>query len=183
MISKETGEDFLILVDENDNPIGKMEKTITHQQGILHRAFSVFIFNTKGEMLLQQRALNKYHSGGLWTNTCCSHPRYGEELNDAANRRLFEEMGMSCKLEYAFNFIYKVNFENGLTEHEFDHVFIGISDTQPLISKDEVSNWKYVKPEDIISEMDSHPEYFTEWFKIAFTKVLKYNNELNYASV
>jgi len=176
-------EDCLILVDENDMPCGKLEKSLTHKLGLLHRAFSIFIFNTKGEMLLQQRAMNKYHSAGLWSNACCSHPRFGEELNDAVKRRLYEEMGMSCKLEYAFNFTYKVNFENGLTEHEYDHVFIGITNAQPILNIDEAAAWKYVSPEDLILEMTLYPEKFTEWFKIAFTKVSKYNYELNHASV
>src|SRR6187399_1825004 len=125
-------EDYLILVDEQDKQYGKLEKQLVHELGLLHRAFSVFIFNKKGELLLQQRADEKYHSAGLWTNTCCSHPRFGEEIKDSVTRRLEEEMGMNCEMEFAFSFIYKSTFENGLTEHEFDHVFFGISDELPV---------------------------------------------------
>src|SRR6478752_808854 len=121
-------EELVVLVDGLDNPIGTIDKMEAHSLGLLHRAFSVFIFNTKGELLLQQRALNKYHSAGKWTNTCCSHPKPAEETEQAANRRLMEEMGMQCELTYGFNFIYKTIFENELTEYEFDHVYFGISD-------------------------------------------------------
>src|SRR5690349_1614227 len=124
-------KDYLILVDDKDQQWGRLEKNLVHELGLLHRAFSVFIFNHHGELLLQQRADGKYHSGGLWTNTCCSHPRYGEDVPDAVKRRLKEEMGMSCETTFAFSFIYKTKFENGLTEHEFDHVYCGFSDALP----------------------------------------------------
>ncbi len=166
--------EFLILVDENDNVLGKEEKLTVHEQGLLHRAFSIFIFNTKGELLLQQRAEEKYHSPGLWTNTCCSHPNFGEELNDAIKRRLFQEMGMYCETNFAFTFKYKVHFENGLTEHEFDHVYIGISDVLPQIEKSEVKNWKYSTMTEIENEIINYPEKYTEWMKICLPEVKKH---------
>lgn len=129
-------EDFVILVDNNDREIGLMEKMQAHREAVLHRAFSIFIFNSRGEILLQQRAYTKYHTPGLWTNTCCSHPRKGETVADAASRRLFEEMGMICPLEEKFSFIYKADVSQGLIEHEFDHVLIGHSDEKPVINRD-----------------------------------------------
>jgi isopentenyl-diphosphate delta-isomerase len=134
----------VILVDKLDNEIGTMPKMEAHLRGHLHRAFSIFIFNTNGELLLQQRALDKYHSGGKWTNTCCSHPRLGEKTIDAANRRLREEMGMKSKLQYGFNFIYNAPLADNLFEHEFDHVYFGVSDHAPKINKSEVANFKYI---------------------------------------
>ena len=134
----------VILVDENDIAIGSMEKLEAHQKGILHRAFSVFIFNSNNELLLQRRALTKYHSSGLWTNTCCSHPQPNEDTLAAANRRLKEEMGMQTSLTHKTSFIYKTNFDNGLTEHEFDHVFIGHTDTNPTINPEEVDSYKWI---------------------------------------
>lgn len=164
-------KEYVILVDEQDNDIGVMEKLLAHQEGLLHRAFSIFIFNEKGELLLQQRALSKYHSAGLWTNTCCSHPRPNETIKDAANRRLFEEMGMSCDLKIITNFIYKTPFENGLTEHELDYVLTGITNQNPQINKDEVENYKWMPIEDIKKDIISHPDLYTSWFKIALEKV------------
>lgn len=164
-------KEYVILVDEQDNDIGVMEKLLAHQDGLLHRAFSIFIFNEKGELLLQQRALSKYHSAGLWTNTCCSHPRPNETIKDAANRRLFEEMGMSCDLKIITNFIYKTPFENGLTEHELDYVLTGITNQNPHINKDEVENYKWMPIEDIKKDIISHPDLYTSWFKIALEKV------------
>ncbi len=163
--------EYLILVDENDVQCGKMEKHLVHQKGYLHRAFSVFVFNTKGELLLQQRADGKYHSAGLWTNTCCSHPRSGETLNEAVKRRLQEEMGLSCDTAFVFSFIYKTDFDNGLTEHEFDHVFVGTTDTLPLPNQEEVKNWKYMNIEDLTTDMTKNPHRYTEWFKICFPKL------------
>ncbi|MEO5570631.1 MAG: isopentenyl-diphosphate Delta-isomerase [Bacteroidia bacterium] len=165
-------EDYLILVDEHDKQYGKLEKQLVHELGLLHRAFSVFIFNTKGELLLQQRADEKYHSAGLWTNTCCSHPRFGEEIKDAVTRRLEEEMGMFSEAEFAFNFIYKANFENGLTEHELDHVFFGTSDELPLPNKSEVKNWKYLPINLIRKDMAENPHQYTVWFKMVFERVM-----------
>ena len=148
-----------------------MEKLETHQLGLLHRAFSVFIFNSKGELLMQQRADVKYHSPGLWTNTCCSHPEFGEELNDAVVRRLREEMGLNIIPEFAFSFVYKAEFSNGLTEHEFDHVFFGISDIFPEPEAEEVKNWKYMGLNELRSDLELNPEHYTEWLKICFNQV------------
>jgi len=163
-------KEFVILVDEQDNDIGVMEKIKAHQEGLLHRAFSVFIFNDKQELLMQQRALSKYHSAGLWTNTCCSHPRPNETVKDAANRRLFEEMGMSCDLKIKTNFIYKTPFENGLTEHEFDYVLVGNANQNPQINKEEVENYKWMSIIDIKKDIISNPNQYTSWFKIALEK-------------
>lgn len=165
-------EDLLILVDENDKEIGTLEKTPVHEQGLLHRAFSIFIFNAANELLLQQRADGKYHSPGLWTNTCCSHPRQGEEVEDAVHRRLKEEMGMECELTFHFSFIYKHEFANGLTEHELDHVFFGYSDEKPSPNPEEVQDWKYIGMDELKEELESHPERYSPWLKICFPKVL-----------
>ena len=167
-------QDYLILVDKQDQQWGKLEKELVHQLGLLHRAFSIFIFNSKGELLLQQRADNKYHSGGLWTNTCCSHPRFGEDMNDALSRRLNEEMGMELKTEFAFSFVYKTKFENGLTEHEYDHVFFGISDDLPYPEKLEVQDWKYMSIKTLENELESNPHQYTAWLKICFNKVVEH---------
>ena len=161
----------VILVNELDEQTGTMEKMEAHKKGVLHRAFSVFIFNSKKELLLQQRALSKYHSGGLWTNTCCSHPRPGEATGVAASRRLKEEMGMETLLEYKTNFIYKTKFDNDLTEHEFDHVYFGVSDLNPDINTEEVKAYKWQSIEQIKSEIDHEPGSFTSWFKIAIEKL------------
>lgn len=161
----------VILVNEQDQQIGIMEKMAAHIVPRLHRAFSIFIFNSKGEMLLQQRALTKYHSPGLWTNTCCSHPRQGESLEDATTRRLQEEMGMTCDLHEVFTFIYKAPVGLGLTEHEFDHVFFGVSDASPIINTGEVASWKYMSLDAIAEDMKAHPEQYTEWFKISFEEI------------
>jgi isopentenyl-diphosphate delta-isomerase len=169
---KSDSTDFLVLVDERDKAWGKLEKQLTHELGLLHRAFSVFIFNSKGELLLQQRADEKYHSGGLWTNTCCSHPRWGEEMSDAVSRRMEEEMGMKCETEFAFSFIYNTPFQNGLTEHELDHVFLGTSDEMPSPDRSEVKNWRYVSVDTVRKDIELHPENYTVWFKIVFEKVI-----------
>ncbi|MBA4196778.1 MAG: isopentenyl-diphosphate delta-isomerase [Chitinophaga sp.] len=163
--------EYVVLVDENDKALGRMEKMEAHEKGLLHRAFSVFIFNTKGELLLQQRALNKYHSGGLWTNTCCSHPRPEEETINAASRRLYEEMGLKIPLIKIFDFVYKASFNNGLTEYEFDHVFIGYSDEKPDINIAEVENYAYRSIDAIAKIIELVPEFYTEWFLIAFPKI------------
>lgn len=164
-------KEYVILVDENDNDIGVMEKLQAHQEGKLHRAFSIFIFNDKNELLLQQRAISKYHSGGLWTNTCCSHPRPNETVKDAANRRLYEEMGMSCDLQIKTNFIYKTPFDNGLTEHELDYVLTGITNQNPTLNKEEVESYKWQSISDIKKDIISNPGQYTSWFKIALEKV------------
>jgi isopentenyl-diphosphate delta-isomerase len=164
----------VVLVDKNDKPVGTMEKMEAHEKGILHRAFSVFIFNEKNELMLQQRALSKYHSPGLWTNTCCSHPREGEKTVDAAHRRMIEEMGFDCDFEEAFDFIYKADVGQGLFEHELDHVFIGHSNKQPEVNPEEVNDWKYMPVNIIRAEIKSNPENFTVWFRIAFDEVEEY---------
>jgi isopentenyl-diphosphate delta-isomerase len=160
----------VILVDEQDSVTGTMEKLEAHEKGCLHRAFSVFIFNDKHEMLLQQRAMSKYHSAGLWTNACCSHPRPGEETQAAAHRRLKEEMGLETDLTYSGNFIYKAAFDNGLTEHEFDHVFTGKTDRQPVLNKAEAEDYAWQTVAQIKEQVVLHPEKFTAWFKIALYK-------------
>ena len=169
--------EYVILVSEKDESIGLMEKMEAHRKGLLHRAFSVFIFNSKGEMLLQKRASGKYHSPGLWTNACCSHPREGETVLEAANRRLMEEMGMTCNLKHVFHFIYKVELDQGMSEHELDHVFIGQSDKAPILNIEEAEDFQYLKPQAIKNQIKEHPENFTEWFKICFSEVIK-NYEL-----
>lgn len=161
-------EEKVILVNEKDDQLGLMGKMEAHQKAVLHRAFSVFVFNKKGELLLQQRALDKYHSPGLWTNTCCSHQREGESNIEAGKRRLEEEMGFSCDLEELFWFVYKAGFDNGLTEHELDHVMIGYYDQDPKINKEEVASHKWMLLEDVKKDIDMRPELYTEWFKIIF---------------
>lgn len=168
----------VILVDQDDNMIGTMEKIAAHRSGSLHRAISVFVFNEKGEMLLQQRARNKYHSGGEWSNTCCSHPRPGEKTMDAAKRRLKEEMNMVCNLEYAFSFTYRVYLENGLFEHEYDHVFFGTTDEVPAPNPLEVENCIYLPAEEIEGALGRKPEEYTPWFRICFDRVMEHFNML-----
>lgn len=163
-------EEQVILVDEQDNPIGLMPKLEAHQKAVLHRAFSVFIFNDKGELMLQQRAKHKYHSPGLWTNTCCSHQREGESNVQAGKRRLQEEMGFTTDLREVTSFIYKAPFDNGLTEHEFDHVLLGYYEDDPVINPDEVASWKWMPLEEVKSDIDNHPDFYTVWFVIIFTK-------------
>ena len=162
----------VILVDKNDNEVGTMEKQEAHVKGLLHRAFSVFIFNDKNELLLQRRAVNKYHSGGLWTNTCCSHPRQNEKTEDAAKRRLLEEMGMRSTLKKQFDFVYKAKLDNNLYEHELDHVFFGFTNDLPIINPEEVEEYTYKTLEDIGNEMKTIPDKYTEWFKICFREVV-----------
>ena len=164
----------VILVDVDDCEIGLMEKMEAHKQAVLHRAFSVFLFNTQGKMLLQQRALTKYHSAGLWTNTCCSHPRPGETLENAVSRRLMEEMGITAKVSKAFDFIYQAALPDHLNEHEFDHVFIGNFDDEVHPNHLEVANFVYQSMEEIAANLQSHPENYTVWFKIAFPKVVEW---------
>ncbi|KJF42687.1 isopentenyl-diphosphate Delta-isomerase [Draconibacterium sediminis] len=161
----------VILVDENDKVLGEMEKMEAHLKGLLHRAISVFIVNSKGEWLIHQRAFNKYHSNGLWTNTCCSHPYPEETSVDAANRRLMQEMGMKAPLQEIFAFIYKEELDNQLTEHELDRVFIGFSDDKPEPNADEVSNWKYINFEELKTDVKNNPENYTVWFKKIYERV------------
>ena len=164
---------MVIPVDENDNPIGTMPKMEAHEKAMLHRAFSVFILNANDEVLLQQRANDKYHSAGLWTNTCCSHPHPGEDTLGAARRRLKEEMGMEADLQFVFKFMYKAPFDNLLTEHEIDHVFIGKTDELPVINPEEVASYKYMKPEEIKLDMEQNPQSYTVWFRIIFNEFYK----------
>lgn len=163
-------EEKVILVDENDQPIGLMEKIEAHEKALLHRAFSIFVLNSKNELMLQRRALHKYHSPGLWTNTCCSHQRDGETTLEAGKRRLQEEMGFVTPLEEKFSFIYKATFDNGLTEHEFDHVLVGSYENAPAINEDEVGEWKWMALDEIQKDIKDTPDSYTPWFKIIFEK-------------
>lgn len=169
----------VILVNEDDVQTGTMEKMEAHQKGLLHRAFSIFIFNSKGEFLLQQRSPTKYHNGGLWTNTCCSHPFPGEPILSAANRRLLEEMGFTTALSRAFSFTYKATFDNGLTEYEFDHVFTGIYDGKIKVDENEVSDYCFKNIHDIDASLQTHHLKYTEWFKIALPQI-KLFHELHF---
>jgi isopentenyl-diphosphate Delta-isomerase len=167
MVAKE----LVVLVDENDNEIGVEEKINAHRKGLLHRAFSIFVFNSKNELLLQKRAADKYHSGGLWSNTCCSHPRPGENLKDAAHRRLQEEMGFDCSLREVFSFLYKKSFDNGLTEHELDHVFFGKFDGIPKINNQEVDDYKLINFSDLRKDVKNNPSQYSFWFRLVLGKV------------
>lgn len=163
-------EEKVILVDENDQKIGLMPKQEAHERGILHRAFSVFIFNQKNELMLQQRALHKYHSPGLWANTCCSHQRDEESSIEAGKRRLFEEMGFTSDLKETTSFIYKAPFDNGLTEHELDHILVGNFEGNPEINPEEVAAWKWMDLEEVKKDVKANPDNYTAWFKIIFDK-------------
>ena len=156
----------IILVDEQDNAIGTMEKMEAHRRGVLHRAFSVVLFNSSGDLLLQRRAENKYHSGGLWTNTCCSHPLPDESIRDAAQRRLKYEMGINLKPDFAFKFIYKTPLDKDLIEHELDYVFIGTFDGRPVINKEEVAEWKFMSLSALKIDIRISPEIYTVWFRL-----------------
>lgn len=158
--------EHVILVDEQDNEIGTMEKMEAHHKGLLHRAFSILIFNSNGEMLLQQRAAEKYHSGGLWTNACCSHPRPGEAIEKAGKRKLLQEMGFVCELHYSHKFIYKVELDNQLTEHEWDYVLIGYYDGVPSVNKNEAQAWKYESLNSIRNDANKNPDAYTCWFRL-----------------
>ncbi len=172
-------EEQVILVDEKDNQIGLMAKMEAHEKALLHRAFSVFIFNKNNELMLQQRALHKYHSPGLWTNTCCSHQREGETNLQAGKRRLEEEMGFVTSLTEKTSFIYKAPFDNGLTEHELDHIMVGYYESEPNINLDEVEDWKWMALDDIRKDMIVNPKLYTAWFKIIFEKFYDYINVNN----
>ena len=167
-------EEQVILVNEKDEPIGLINKMEAHEKAILHRAFSVFILNDNNEVMLQQRAQHKYHSPLLWTNTCCSHQRAGETNIQAGKRRLYEEMGFEVDLKELFHFIYKAPFDNGLTEHELDHVMIGYSNSEPFINPEEVASWKWMKIEAIKDDMIQNPAEYTVWFKIIFDEFYHY---------
>lgn len=163
-------EEQVILVDQEDNPRGLMPKMEAHEKAELHRAFSVFIFNDKNELMLQQRAKHKYHSPLLWTNTCCSHQRDGESNIQAGKRRLFEEMGFVTEIKEVFSFIYKAPFDNGLTEHELDHVMVGYYNEDPIINRDEVEAFKWMTLDDVRTDIKNNPGLYTAWFKIIFEK-------------
>ncbi len=167
-------EEQVILVNERDEEIGLMPKMEAHEKAVLHRAFSVFVLNKKGELMLQQRAADKYHSPLLWTNTCCSHQRKGESNLEAGKRRLQEEMGFSCELKELFSFIYKAPFDNGLTEHELDHVMIGHYEDAPVINREEVEDFKWMTLSNVKNDIATNPSNYTAWFKIIFEKFYKY---------
>lgn len=167
-------EEQVILVNENDEQIGLMPKMEAHEKALLHRAFSVFVFNDKNELMIQQRALGKYHSPGLWTNTCCSHQREGETNIEAGKRRLQEEMGFTTDLKDTISFIYKAPFDNGLTEHEFDHILVGYYNGEPDLNHEEAHAYKWVDLETLKEDMVKNPQIYTEWFKIIFDKYYKY---------
>lgn len=169
-------EELVILVDQEDNKIGLMPKMEAHEKAVLHRAFSVFIFNKNKELMLQKRALHKYHSPGLWTNTCCSHQRDGESNIEAGTRRLMEEMGFIVSLRETTSFIYKAPFDNGLTEHELDHILIGDYESDPVINEDEVASWKWMPLEEVKGDIKFNPDNYTAWFKIIFDKFYSYLN-------
>lgn len=169
-------EEKVVLVNEQDEQIGVMPKMEAHEKAVLHRAFSVFIFNDKGELMLQQRALHKYHSPGLWTNTCCSHQRDGEANIAAGLRRLKEEMGFTTSLKETMWFIYKAPFDNGLTEHELDHILVGNYNDSPTVNKEEVADWKWMGLEEVKNDITKNPTHYTAWFKIIFDK---YYNHLS----
>jgi isopentenyl-diphosphate delta-isomerase len=170
-------EELVILVNENDEKIGLMEKMEAHEKALLHRAFSVFTFNKDGKLLLQQRAASKYHSPLLWTNTCCSHQRDGESNIEAGKRRLKEEMGFVCELEEVFSFKYKAPFDNGLTEHEIDHVMVGNYDNDPIINRAEAESFTWMLLEDVADDIAANPQNYTEWFKIIFEKYYSFITE------
>lgn len=161
----------VILVDTADNATGIMEKMQAHRDGVLHRAFSIFIFNKNGEMLLQQRAMGKYHSGGLWTNACCSHPLPGEYTTVAAHRRLKEELGFETPIHKIFDFVYKADMGNGLIEYEFDHVFTGEYEAEINFNREEVMDFCFRSMSDIQNDLTSHPEKYTAWFRLAFPRI------------
>lgn len=169
-------EEKVILVNEKDEQIGLMGKLEAHEKALLHRAFSVFVFNDENELMLQQRALGKYHSPGLWTNTCCSHQRDKESNIEAGKRRLQEEMGFVVDLQEAISFMYKAPFDNGLTEHEYDHVLLGKYNGEPEINKDEVASWKWMPLEAVKADIALHPDLYTEWFKVIFDKFYEHIN-------
>ncbi len=165
-------QEEVILVDRDDREVGSAEKIKAHREGRLHRAFSIFVFNSEGKLLLQKRAEKKYHSGNLWTNTCCSHPRPQEPVEKAAHRRLQEEMGFDCELQHIFSCIYKVQFENDLFEHEYDYVFIGKFDGEAFPSPEEVDDWKWIDLEELREDVQENPDSYTYWLRICIDKVM-----------
>lgn len=170
----EQKKEYVILVDKNDVELGVMEKQEAHIRGVLHRAFSVFAFDPDGKLIMQRRALSKYHSPGKWANTCCSHPRKGETVEEAGHRRLIEEMGFDTRIEKVFSFVYKAGVGQGLIEHELDHVLVGTFDGIPKINPEEVHEWKAVDMESLRKDIKEHPEHYAEWFKIIFERVYEF---------
>ena len=170
----QNNNDQVILVNDHDEWVGAADKMKAHKEGLLHRAFSVFVINSNNEVLLQQRAPDKYHSGGLWTNTCCSHPRVGESTHAAAHRRLQEEMGFDCEVEQIFTYKYKAPVGNELTEHEYDHIYIGFYDGDVQINKQEVEDHKYLPVSEVSCWLEKRPEHFTQWFRMIWPEFLKY---------
>lgn len=168
----ESSEERVVLVDEEDRELGTAPKLQAHRDGALHRAVSVFLFNDDGEVLLQRRADGKYHSAGLWSNACCSHPRSGEKPEAAASRRLNEEMGLSVPLEFVFHFTYRCSFPGGLSEHEFDHVFVGHTNSDPTPDASEVSGWRWEPVDAVADELKMNPERFTAWFREPFEELV-----------
>lgn len=162
----------VVLVDEHDHALGEMDKMEAHQKGILHRAFSIFIFNHERQMLIHQRAQHKYHGGGLWTNACCSHPQWGEEIKASASQRLAYEMGLKCDIDYLFSFTYHTPVENNLIEHEYDYVFMGYTDDQPEFNPDEVQNYQWIGKTDLLKQIAEQPEKFTYWFRMAVPQIM-----------
>lgn len=176
-VEKEEEKKYVILVDEDDQPKGVMEKQEAHEKGVLHRAFSVFIFNPAGELLIQKRAINKYHSGGLWANTCCSHPSPGESTPEAAKKRLEEEMGIVTSLQFAFSFVYNEPLKNGLREHELDHVFTGIFGGDPVINRGEVMDYQWKNTSELLQEIDRSPGEYAVWFRLCLARLLEFRGE------
>lgn len=170
-------EIYVVLVDENDNETGVMEKIEAHRKALLHRAVSVFLFDSDGNWILQKRAMDKYHSRGLWTNTCCTHPAPGESDIDSASRRLQEEMGIKCSIRKIFSFVYREKLDNDLTEHEFDHVFTGIFDGEPLINESEVDDWKRISFSELEKDIEINPQNYTYWFKQIYRRVQEHFND------
>ena len=158
--------DQVVLVDTSDQEVGSMEKMEAHQKGALHRAFSILLFNSKGELLLQKRAKTKYHSGGLWTNTCCSHPLPGESMHHATHRKLIQEMGIPLHTEFAFKFTYKIKLDHDLIEHEIDHVYVGLFDGEPQPNENEAEDWKFFPLDKLREDMRLNPQDYTYWFKV-----------------
>jgi isopentenyl-diphosphate delta-isomerase len=165
-------EELVVLVDEHDTPVGTAAKLQAHIDGVLHRAFSIFVFGHDGRLLIQRRALHKYHSGGLWANTCCGHPRPGEDVSAAALRRLREELALSCSLAELFTTSYAVTLSNGLVEHELNHVFVGRAEAEPVPNPEEVMELAWVEPPRLLAEMDALPDAYAEWLKITLPETL-----------
>ena len=175
-------QEHVILVDPKGREIGTQEKMQAHRDGKLHSAFSIFVFNAVGELLLQKRARTKYHSGGLWTNTCCSHPRPGESYSSAARRRLNEEMGFDCELTGLFSFIYHTQLDNSLFEHELDHVFVGRYNGRPIPNPDEVDDWKWINIRALKQDIQESPENYTYWFKLTLDRVVEHSEKTNFSN-